>query len=503
MKNISVKSIKQRVLSKVCAVLFALGIMMFSVITPITKVSALAVPEIEPIINTTVEQLYNYVEYRLTPAQQDAFDLLLGSAMVGYAGLSQYHLRYIYGTDAPVKEWLINCGVDLYNTIVDLGMISPNKIKDTQAILNLALSCAEKALTYTDVNDLVDDIENSTDFKIQIEPNVMYGINQVLAQKGGLYQWQFKSNILSPSNLSSSLTYKQTSMSANTQVTYISYLDELQLPRVRFNTGGSNDYNAVASADIFTVYHNLFANLHNNVLYLCDDLGNIAPVENIIRQVYVHKYGSNESAFSEGLFFYTQSVNINGYNNIKEIYDDLCNNVIKVISNSSPFWLSDFIQGMYYGDTWETKQPWTEDTDLNLAENDYEYVMAPVETVLLDIKGLLSDLVNTLSLKEPVLDNLTYPDAQPVPETALEKISVEVKLPESGVVLPDGLFTPVKGFMDYMWYMTKPLIVFTNDILSCLIYGEAGGFTNTGPTVFIYGIIAFGLIGGLITKCLL
>lgn len=65
------------------------------------------------------------------------------------------------------------------------------------------------------------------------------------------------------------------------------------------------------------------------------------------------------------------------------------------------------------------------------------------------------------------------------------------------------MFDNGKGFISYMWYMTKPLVSYTRSLLDVLTFDPVNGFNASGPGYFVLGVAGLGLIGGIIVKFLL
>ena len=499
-------------LNKLAALVFC---SIFVISSTCNDVSAAAqlIPEIEPVYETTIESLYEFVKVQLNDTNKQVFDLLLGSYMVGYAGLADYRLSYVYNEEAPLKEWLINSGADLYNTILSLGGIP----QETQSIpvagtsvpligytqltplIQVAMGCAIKSKEYSSVNDALSDINSSEKYPIPLNVDIMSSLNAAMGYYGGLYEWQFQ-----PLNYSSTFEWVQYSLSGTMKSSYENAVSSLSTPRHLMSNYQSNIWrkNAIMGSNPTGDSFDLFINTSNNTAYFYNAVNNSGiPAVNV-------GYGNSISKPNGSLYFGTFGYNPNNYDSYYEIAQAALNEsgpgsnyggLVVFFMDGISFSVDpmSFLNKVYYGSSWANRQ------EVNaLSGKDLEKPAAPtylqgVLDGLLDLKGLLQDLLNVNELKQPVINNYYYPDSEPVSESDMKEKSDGPDIPTSGVVIPTGLFAPFTKYITYLWNNTKPLIKYTSDLIKCLT------FDGSGMAWVFYGSVSCGLIGGILCKFLL
>lgn len=502
--NLILLFLKHKAVSKIlsyCAVL----VFVFVSCGPIVKANATGVSVPQPFFPITPWSAGNvngnYDD--LTDEQKEIADYIVGAGAAQYGGMSNYWLRSAYDTSDTVESWFKSIGGNVFSTV---GNLATALVTAPQLVVSYIGSAIYKASQYNSYSEFETEVENADEVYLPYVPGLSSAWYDFFGAYGSLYQWQFQNIPLSVSNLSNGLVYNDISftyLSSSIQQQYIQELDNLQLPHVRFNYPSNNYFKGFVGGDLFTNYHNIFADTHYNICYLCDDFGNAAPNYNSVRYVSIYKYGSNVSVQKSGLGYGTSSINISGYSTIGDLYNAICSNQVTFFTTSGGVWLSDYIQGMFYGDSWANRKVWSIDTDLNLGIPDTVTNIDEVyKDILVGIKGLVEDLAQGLTdLKQAVIDNSLVKDD--VGELVTKIIYTTDRIRTSpDVIIPIDVFNPVfgenqNGYIWYLWNMTKPLVLYTKDLLNALL------FNGNGIAWIIYGVVAIGLIGGLVVKFLL
>lgn len=479
---------------------FLFAVIFFSLHCFLVPVSALAQPSFQPVIDTQFYQLPQFVD-PLTDPQLDIFYFILGSQLVEYAGLSGYKLDNPYTEPESVGEWFKKIGIDLYNDVlgsfvaVGAPIVAGGKwLKDLYANIAGAANFAGY-FNNTSFQDFLNDVDENG-LSLELYPSMFGALNQFLANKGGLYDWQ-----VSTSPFITNLEWNISYLNQNQINDYMSWVNNNPY-NVRINNNIATFTNDRFGSNLFNVYHNLFIDSGNHSINICDDFGNFISGVHYLNEIwYVTSNSQLNSGVDRSFGFVSATYDPLQYNSYIDIANDFFNNKWKL--NSKIVFYDDFINHVYVGTSWNSKTELFNNTDLNFDDNPSQDVLVPINNTLLDIKGLIQDLLETNDLRAPAIDNLTLPDGSPLPAAQLQPISIAVDLPESGIVIPEGLFGSSKGFIDYLWFMTKPLVQYTHDFLGTMWFDGVDGFDFSGPAPIVFGVITLGLIGGLIVKFLL
>lgn len=490
--------------------------------------AAMVQPQIQPISGATPVQVTDYVS-SLTPDQLEIFYLLSGSQAISYTGFGNYEITEAPQSSSDSANWLKTIGQKFYTDLFFGSIGLPSSVAPDlyDALLGNAQYSAGVSSSFS---QWVSQVQSSEEpFFIPLGVGLIPAFNQVFAQYGGFNQWQSSTLFYDPLMFSFSwLTYP---LSGNVLVDYESVYFSMVSPKVRFSavSSSSNHRNSVFSCSRFhgnsgyfdfNRFHNIFINTSSHLVYLCDDLG--VQATNGRYSNWELNVSNNSYIGNQDQYVYIKSFSSSEYSNIGEVFSAINDNPQLLVSaiNDGYFYpcLSDFVVGLYYGDSWLSRVEWSSDIDLGFAQPSPApaSVSSPVEEYLLDIKGLLEDLVGAQLAQQPVYDNLYDSDGQPVTDPATTPISVSVSWPDSGIIIPIGLFgslTDDGGYIDYLWFMTKPLVQFTKSLVDSFTFdgfdgadpvsGETVHFSGSGPGMIVFGVVSVGLISGFVVKCLL
>lgn len=498
--------------------LFVSLLFCFVMVVPV-KVSALAdpVPQFNSISDTDITTFiggYN-------AASQDVqwiTNALIGSQVFEYSGLGSYKARFEQlGSDADVWDRLVLVGEkvtdDLMAPYVAADRSFSKIIDFATGALNFAKSFASKTAFLSHVNS----VQN---FYLEYSPEFGSQLNQFFAVQGGLYDWQFQPMSIDQFG---SFTFKTASMTSSLSAEYSQYYSQYiaPYPHIQCNSASSL-YNyyvvpSVSDMSFLAEFHNLC--LFNGYAYLYNDSGvsndshHFTFSTNLFHNnymVFVNNVYSNNSYL--GYATYDQSLTYAQIlNNIFTSFSPLFNSS----SNYLAFDLRPFIQHVYYGSNWANRIELNLASDLGFSDTDSMQVLNPLpgSDMLFDVKGMVEQIVEAdpdpaLELPmQPIIYNITQVNGDPLSAQDLEGLSFNVKPTQSGIDFSPDVFLPMfnggSGFISYMWYMTKPLVLFTRDLLDSLTFDPVNGFSASGPGYFILGVAGLGVIGGVIVKFLL
>lgn len=398
-------------------------------------------PEIEPVYDTEVVSLQDYVDNVLTDAQVAVFNILLGSYVASQAGLNEYDLEYPYTDRSGIIGWLQNAGMKLYNDIISLGQYDLVTGTDLRTYIlraaSYAIGMAQKAHTYTDMNDFLDDVDNNTHYFVPIDPVLQASINAYFGRKGGLWDWQF--NALP---FETNVTWKSIDMGGYV-TSYNSYLSTFT------NPVKGNETNYTARYGLFNINfsidqkYDLFINTSNSRAYLVDNNGNLASQIYVPYLAYYKNGGNTYLEYRESVLLTFYQVNFSSFTYSN--YVDLVNQLLNPNDYSSdsrllayfyhnfgnfngalyPFF-GDIIDHVYAGLNWATKQEVFNLTDLNFAQNESPSYYEVPNNSYIDLKGFLTDIVNNTNILNVILNNLFKPDGTLNVDPALVKVSITI-----------------------------------------------------------------------------
>ena len=221
---------------------FLFALIFFSLHCFLVPVSASASPIFQPVYDTQLYQLPQFVD-PLTGVQHDIFYFILGSQLVEYAGLSGYQIENPYSDPESVGEWFKKIGYDLYNdvlgsyVVVGAPIISAAKwLKDMFANIAGAANFAGY-FNNTSFNEFLDDVDTNG-LGLQLQPEVFQSFNQYFAHNGGLYEWQVKEG-----QFTEEFTWKTNEYLSGTNLTeYNNAVENLEIPRFLLSQISTNRY---------------------------------------------------------------------------------------------------------------------------------------------------------------------------------------------------------------------------------------------------------------------
>lgn len=447
----------------------------------------------------------------LTADQRDIANFLTGSQGYAFAGIANSNLNSNFSSFSDTINSAKDYGAKMWGQITDYGnSVANNMLGITNDLSNFFASSVAYAKTRSEsfsawLGNVGIDYNSSSEFRIQFGKDQAQN-NIDFYGEGGLYQWQFSSTLILPSDFD--FVWNTTTMSGSSNEAYYRYLNNMAFPHVRAISSGSN-YNAYVSGNVFTYYHNIFVNLTNNTVYLCDDNGNKAPYSSSFDYL---DYFNGSVRFSNNTV-YTQTLNFLNYGNLRSLFTALNNqpylilNLFYTTANTIDFSLSDFVEALYIGYTWDDKAPWTSDFDLNLSPtSQYVTVNSPTNVIYLDLNGFMHDLYdNPTIIYNYVIDNSVDPSGNPVTSGDFDPISKYITIPQSGInigldffKLPDGSSPLFDTYIADLWRNTKDMVIYCGDILDVFTLDGGGGLAYV-----VYGAIGVGVIGGIFSKFLL
>lgn len=482
----------------------------FVAIVPV-KVYASAVPplpEVEPIYDTSIytfQESYN----QLSPAAQAAASILFGAYVLEYAGFADFGTVFKEPpADADVWERLEFTGRQIVDTLflpinaADQLVLSP--------LIELGQGIVNKVKNVNSVQGFTSDILDAEQYGLRYSPDIGFSINQVLAMNGGLFNWQFKQSPFSTTIQYDAFTNLSTVLFSSWNEAFAS-IHGVRVNQIPANPSAKNQ---AFGNNLFGIYHNVFLNTSNNTIYLCDDSGNLMPtIHNAVPFIYILNSSGYSLQSGSGRESYSPvTFNPNLYSDYTSIIDALYNGSLS-FSTVYFIFLQDFVENVYFGSSWDNREILTNETDLGFTQTDSLQYLNPIKDAIFDLKGMVEQIVDAqpdsnyeLPLK-PIIYNITQVNGSPLTAEDLEGISFNVTPPESGIDVPANVFLSFfddgKGFISYMWYMTKPLVAYTRSLLDVLTFDPVDGFNASGPGYFILGVAGLGLIGGVIVKFLL
>lgn len=402
----------------------------------VTRVSALAVgPLADPVYDTEIFAFKDYVEQNLDAQQLDIMFFLIGGLAVAQMGAQDAMLISPYPNEESVKEWIINCGIQLYNSVIGLvpegdyyiGIPSigtsgvqgvPREV--IKGLVAQMMGDAVVAINYPDLDTFLED--NPDQILLPFTPDLQLGLNAVFGLNGGVVNWQ--NNV---SEFSSDLVWNTTFMSSNTQASYFNFQTTLN-PVVRLNDTWYTQYGSMITGNnIFSNYRNLFINTETQKIYLAKNDGTL---------YYSDRLSSVLRGYVAFDVFYSGNANMDLQSNISysaSLYPDV-KNLIKAFLNNSfvpqayygqyQIFYEDFIVHYYAGTSWDNKVEIFNSTDLNLLEANNNYYNQLQKDYLFDLRGLMGDLVNYV-YTNPIWDNI-YDIVGDLVSPDIVKVSVDL-----------------------------------------------------------------------------
>ena len=415
-------------------------------------VSALAVgPLADPVYDTEIVAFKDYVEQNLDQPQLDIMFFLMGGLAVAQLGAQDAQLITPYPNEENVKEWLINCGIQLYNSVIGLvpsgdyymGIPSigsagtkgvPRQV--IKALVAQMMGDAVVAINYQDLDEFLE--ENPNELYIPFNRDLQLGINAVFGLNGGAYDWQITQRSWSNGNFQ----WFDSGLSGTALDEYNSKVSSLAYPHYLASERYSNNlywYRGIVIHPSTDVKFDLFINTTNHTVSFHN-----AP--SIITSESVYSYrGSSSYINYGGLRFITETYDPNSFNSYQDIATYYLNFVPENYSinpklvrgftsgygypsaySNAYFANYDFVNRVMVGPTWESATEIQNMSDLNYGIDNLEYYQQVTNDYLLDIRGLIGDLVNYVYVRQPVFDNIHDLEGNNV-VPILVKISTELE----------------------------------------------------------------------------
>lgn len=429
---------------------FAIGLLVALLVVytgravPVSALAELA-PEVAPVFDTQIYQLQDYIDHGgITDPQLDVFYVLCGLYALGQAGSENYTLTNPYATQSGVLNWLKDVGIETYNTLISLApdtvrlpdgsILSTDLTKRALStyVANL-MGCAITATQYTDLSDFEDDVEESDNFYIPWNSKAQYGLNTMFQTFGGIYNWQFQTQ-----PWTSNFSWYQSNLTSSQQSSWNTLAATLTQPYIYCNP----QYPAYATNMITTNFPkmDLFIRTDTPIAYFVDSNGN---KHNDVTDIYSVMYRPDWSLSRRNTCkYYFREFNYSSltYDNLLDLARQLLNTatvtrnptLINVFFDEGSNWSSpdyaQLVNKIYAGTSWATRSEIQNLIDLNINDDGKPYYVAPPEETnyLLDIKGILQDILNNTNLYNVFINNLYTPDGLLVHDTDLIRISVEL-----------------------------------------------------------------------------
>lgn len=450
----------------------------------------------------------------LTDDQKDIANFLTGSQGYAFAGMANSNLNSNFSSFSDTINSAKDYGAKMWGQVLDYGSgVANNMLGITNDLSNFFASAVTYAKTRSEsfsawLGNVGIDYNSSSEFRIQFGKDQAQNNIDFIGDKG-LYQWQQSSSVILPSDFT--FVWRYMIMPDNKNQEYYSRLNSLTPPLVKANTiNNSTDYfNYQLGTSTFDTYKNIFVDLSTYSVYLCDDYGNAAPASFSCR--YVMYINSLNFVNFGSVTFRTNSINFLNYGNLRALFSALNAQPSLLIYSSAEYnanlCFNDWIQGLYIGESWSDKAPWTYDFDLNLTPtSQYVTVNSPTNVIYLDLNGFMHDLYdNPTIIYNYVIDNSVDPSGNPVTSGDFDPISKYITIPQSGInigldffKLPDGSSPLFDTYIADLWRNTKDMVIYCGDILNVFTLDGGGGLAYV-----VYGAIGVGVIGGIFSKFLL
>lgn len=404
----------------------------------VTRIFALAdpqiIPELAPVFDTQIIAIEDYIENNVTPPQFEVFNILLGLYVAGQGGFSEYKLHDPYANSSDIIDWLKSCGIRLYNHLIGMGAIGPDPITGIdyrpyiKGAVDIAMGCAVKATQYDDVNDFVSDVNVQDKYFIPMDFGIQGALNYIFSKNGGMYEWQFET-----SDFETNLTYNTIVLPPTDS--YWTLLASYPEPRVRCNYRVYNNwYNGILDIDYLKTYTNLFLNTTTSEYYFYSDSGEQMPIYfNLSGRWLYYQSG----AYSGSIPNWFEFKSFGTYPSL-DTYPDIVQYLIdnpQLYQSDLYIFINDFVKHYYYGPNWDNKTEIFHTTNLNLDPNTLPYYQQITNDYLLDVKGILADLLNETDLTNVILNNIYDFDAVKVEDPKLIRITTDI-LEEIQVINP-------------------------------------------------------------------
>lgn len=407
----------------ICATLCA-ALLMVSVSGAVRSFGMAVGPLADPIYNTEIIAFKDYVEQNLSAPQLDIMFFLIGGLAVAQMGAQDAMLISPYPNEESVKEWIINCGIQLYNSVIGLvpegdyymGIpsigTSGTKGVPREVIKGLVaqmMGDAVVAINYPDLDTFLE--ENPNEILLPFNADLQLGVNAVFGLNGSYYNWQFENR-----PYDTNFTWTQTSSTPSESVVavYNVELSTMNYPRFfvnSFNNSSPYLYNSIVNMDSFKV--NILIGANTIKLYYDNgtEFTFLDSTFDYLCYQYLNGYSVNHFT-SHGVSAFTYSYSgtlsipdlLSNYFNFRPLRGRL-NGDGRPNDYNFYFNIGDFLNKVYIGNTWDNKTEYINQTDLNLLDIQIPYYQQVQNDYLFDLRGLMGDLVNYVYLN-PIWDNI-------------------------------------------------------------------------------------------------
>lgn len=422
---------RNKILTRIIITTLLVAFLTISVgrVSPVFAMAAFPIGTVQPVYDTEIIALYDYVSENLDQPQLDIFFFLGGALAVSQLGAQDVLLESPYPNESSVKEWFINCGIQLYNSLIGLvpegdyymgipisgieSRIHGIPREKIRALTAQLLGNAVVARNYPDLDNFLNDDDSVL---MPFHSELQLSINAIWQLEGGPYHWQFDS-----SPFVSSKTYQTTNIPALSN--YYTLVNQLAQPHIKVNY--NNIYNALASSSFFNEYNNLFFNTSTNRVSFASDSGEILL---------------NTGSYFPNIVFYRNGSGIMGESNftlknanyssvVFDTYVELVQYVIDTpnfMTSGLDLFLTDFIDHYYFGSNWLDKQEIFNISNLNISDVMNDYYESPVDNVFIDIKNMLRDLVDNTDIWNTIINNIYDSSGNHIIDMPTIRVSVDL-----------------------------------------------------------------------------
>lgn len=448
----------------------------------------------------------NYV--LLNDDQKEIVKEIIGAVNVVNLGFGQYVLMNPISGVANTRQFLREYGGTFLETFWTQIMGT------SRAMTDFVGSTIYKASTYDTLEEYEADtspsVSTGSQKYFQISPELTVAFKNWYRANGGVEDWQIKTK-----PFETDLDYYEPPMDASGKTLYESYLDTMPLPHIKATLTSP-------SQDAWGNYVFGFNNFDDIVLFITPSYyqllhadGSIIEPSNIGNFKMLSGYGNSADLLTLGydrLNFSSRTYDSSQFNTVVDLVNYLFDtNIFSVTGiGSLILYASDYVKTVYYGTSWNDKHVVVNIDDLNIGSTPSEYIDNIPDTGYVDINTLIGQIADeVINLRDVVEESVLVKDNTvviPYADSLLVAIDKYINQPESGVIIPVDIFgglTGANGPVSYLWFMTKPLVSYTGDLLGLLTLEGDGTFQFTGLGYIVIGVVTIGIIGGLVTKCLL
>lgn len=489
------------------------------VVSPIkVKAEALPIPPVWLPMNPYNAQGLegNYV--LLNDDQKEIVKEIIGAVNIVNLGFGQYVLMNPISGVANTRQFLRDYGGTFLETFWTQIMGT------SRAMTDFVGSTIYKASTYNSLAeyeaDTTPSVSSGSQKYFQISPELTVAFKNWYRANGGVEDWQTQVKPFT-TDIPFNTTYGS---SAQGTLAY-NYVDSFGLTVSRGNLNSSGYFSYCYLG--FAQEYNLFLNISTGKAVIVNANGETVSSPRLSHySCIIAPYGSNPSVYYDSVlsginadYYFPQFFNalnlsfdtsIPYVETVRKIFNAEGYSHSYIYSNGINVLLDSVVKHVYVGADWSSKQEIYNIDDLNIGSSPSEYIDNISDTGYVDINTLIGKIADeVINLREVVEESVLVKDnneAVPYAESLQVAIDKYINQPESGVVIPSDIFgglTGANGPVSYLWFMTKPLVSYTGDLLGLLTLDGDGTFQFTGLGYIVIGVVTIGIIGGLVTKCLL